>query len=45
MAQYVRMPSAPARLQQIMLSIVMRFSSMQPAAAAHFNIAYSPETW
>ena len=28
------MPSAPARLKQIIDSRVMRFSSMQPAAAA-----------
>ena len=44
-AKYVTMPSAPARLKAVRLSMMARSSSSQPFAAAAFIIAYSPETW
>ena len=40
----LEMPSAPARLKEIIVSMVIFFSSMQPMAAAHLIMAYSPET-
>jgi len=43
-AKYVKMPSAPARLNPTRLSIIARSPSIQPWPAAAAIIAYSPET-
>ena len=43
-AKYVRMPSAPARLNASSDSIIALSWSSQPFCAAAFSIAYSPLT-
>ena len=43
-AWYVRTKSAPARKMPVRISPTIRFSSIQPLAAAAFTIAYSPDT-
>ena len=43
-AWYVMMMSAPARFMLVSVSSTMRFSSIQPFAAAALTIAYSPLT-
>ena len=44
-AKYVKIPSQPARLKAIRLSIMVLSSSTQPLSAAALIIEYSPETW
>ena len=43
-AKYVRIRSAPARLNAVSVSCTTRASSIAPAAAANLIIAYSPLT-
>ena len=44
-AKYVKMPSAPARLNASRLSSMTFSRSSQPRSAAALNMAYSPLTW